>query len=153
MSATRVLSGIQPTSASFHIGNYIGAVRQWVALQEEHEVFYFLADLHSMIKSQDAGALGRSTREIAATWLALGLDPERVVFYRQSECPILKFVKQYGLVFRHASFRKYADAQSLIQPFLRTLKNLKAAFGTFAVYQYTGAFVKEAKDGNLYQNL
>jgi hypothetical protein len=49
--------------------------------------FYFLADLHSLIKSQDAQALGRSTREIAATWLALGLDTERVVFYRQSDVP------------------------------------------------------------------
>jgi len=88
MKKQRVLTGITTTGTP-HLGNYVGAIRPAIAasLQPDVQSFYFLADLHSMIKSQDAGALGRSTREIAATWLALGLDPERVVFYRQSDVP------------------------------------------------------------------
>jgi len=88
MKKQRVLTGITTTGTP-HLGNYVGAIRPAIAASLEPDVqsFYFLADLHSMIKSQDAGALGRSTREIAATWLALGLDTERVVFYRQSDVP------------------------------------------------------------------
>jgi len=88
MKKQRVLTGITTTGTP-HLGNYVGAIRPAIAasLQPDVQSFYFLADLHSMIKSQDAAALGRSTREIAATWLALGLDTERVVFYRQSDVP------------------------------------------------------------------
>ena len=88
MKKQRVLTGITTTGTP-HLGNFVGAIRPAIAasLQPDVQSFYFLADLHSMIKSQDAGALGRSTREIAATWLALGLDTERVVFYRQSDVP------------------------------------------------------------------
>ena len=88
MKKQRVLTGITTTGTP-HLGNYVGAIRPAIAASLEPDVqsFYFLADLHSMIKSQDAPALGRSTREIAATWLALGLDTERVVFYRQSDVP------------------------------------------------------------------
>ena len=88
MKKQRVLTGITTTGTP-HLGNYVGAIRPAIAasLQPDVQSFYFLADLHSMIKSQDAQALGRSTREIAATWLALGLDTERVVFYRQSDVP------------------------------------------------------------------
>jgi tryptophanyl-tRNA synthetase len=88
MKKQRVLTGITTTGTP-HLGNYVGAIRPAIAasLQPDVQSFYFLADLHSMIKSQDADALGRSTREIAATWLALGLDTERVVFYRQSDVP------------------------------------------------------------------
>ncbi len=88
MKKQRVLTGITTTGTP-HLGNYVGAIRPAIAASLEPDVqsFYFLADLHSMIKSQDAAALGRSTREIAATWLALGLDTERVVFYRQSDVP------------------------------------------------------------------
>jgi tryptophanyl-tRNA synthetase len=88
MKKQRVLTGITTTGTP-HLGNYVGAIRPAIAasLQPDVQSFYFLADLHSMIKSQDAQALGRSTREIAATWLALGLDTGRVVFYRQSDVP------------------------------------------------------------------
>jgi tryptophanyl-tRNA synthetase len=88
MKKQRVLTGITTTGTP-HLGNYVGAIRPAIEASRGPDVlsFYFLADLHSMIKSQDADALGRSTREIAATWLALGLDTERVVFYRQSDVP------------------------------------------------------------------
>ena len=81
----RVLSGIQPTAASFHLGNYIGAVRQWVALQDTHEVFYFLADLHALTVDPPAPAeLTERSRSAAAQLLAAGVDPERSAVFLQS---------------------------------------------------------------------
>ncbi|KRG38408.1 tryptophan--tRNA ligase [Stenotrophomonas panacihumi] len=85
---TRVLTGIT-TSGTPHLGNYVGAVRPAIAASRATDVesFYFLADLHSLIKAQDPGRTQRSTLEIAATWLACGLDPDKVWFYRQSDIP------------------------------------------------------------------
>ena len=81
----RVLSGIQPTSASFHVGNYIGALRQWVALQDTHEVFYFLADLHALTVDPPTPAeLAERSRSAAAQLLAAGVDPERSAVFLQS---------------------------------------------------------------------
>ena len=88
MATTRFLTGITP-SGTPHLGNYAGMMRP--ALAATHtpgvENFYFLADYHALIKCQDPVRVHRSTLEIAATWLACGLDPERVVFYRQSDVP------------------------------------------------------------------
>ncbi|MFT3761146.1 MAG: tryptophan--tRNA ligase [Pseudoxanthomonas sp.] len=85
---TRVLTGIT-TSGTPHLGNYVGAVRPAIAASRDPgaESFYFLADLHSLIKAQDPAKTQRSTLEIAATWLAAGLDPDKVWFYRQSDIP------------------------------------------------------------------
>ena len=85
---TRVLTGIT-TSGTPHLGNYVGAVRPAVAASRaaDTESFYFLADLHSLIKAQDPARTQRSTLEIAATWLAAGLEPDKVWFYRQSDIP------------------------------------------------------------------
>ena len=85
---TRVLTGIT-TSGTPHLGNYVGAVRPAIAASHQPgvESFYFLADLHSLIKVQDAARVQRSTLEIAATWLAAGLEPDKVWFYRQSDIP------------------------------------------------------------------
>ncbi len=80
----RVLSGIQPTADSFHLGNYLGAVRQWVALQEQADAFYFVADLHALTVEQDPEALRQRTRAAAAQLLALGLDPDRCTLFVQS---------------------------------------------------------------------
>jgi len=84
----RVLTGITP-SGTPHIGNYAGAVRPAIAAsrQPDTESFYFLADLHSLIATHDPLRVQRSTLEVAATWLAAGLDPEKVWFYRQSDIP------------------------------------------------------------------
>ena len=84
----RVLTGIT-TSGTPHLGNYVGAIRPAVAASRSAEVesFYFLADLHSLIKAQDPARTQRSTLEIAAAWLACGLDPAKVWFYRQSDVP------------------------------------------------------------------
>ncbi|MEU0570133.1 tryptophan--tRNA ligase [Nonomuraea sp. NPDC005983] len=84
MARPRVLSGIQPTADSFHLGNYLGAVRQWVAMQETHDAFYCVVDLHAITVPTDAAALRRRTRVAAAQLFAAGLDPERSTVFVQS---------------------------------------------------------------------
>ncbi|MDB1087082.1 tryptophan--tRNA ligase [Streptomyces sp. ACA25] len=83
----RVFSGIQPTAGSFHLGNYLGAVRQWVALQDSHDAFYGIVDLHAITVPQDPAELRESTRLAAAQLLAAGLDPERCTLFVQSHVP------------------------------------------------------------------
>ncbi|BDH68626.1 tryptophan--tRNA ligase 2 [Streptomyces sp. PLM4] len=82
-----MLSGIQPTAGSFHLGNYLGAVRQWVALQETHDAFYMVVDLHAITVPQDPAELRANTRLAAAQLLAAGLDPERCTLFVQSQVP------------------------------------------------------------------
>jgi tryptophanyl-tRNA synthetase len=88
MSQQRVLTGIT-TSGSPHLGNYVGAIRPAIEASRSGEVesFFFLADYHALIKAQDPDLVHQSTLEIAAAWLALGLDTDRVTFYRQSDIP------------------------------------------------------------------
>ncbi|QKV54150.1 tryptophan--tRNA ligase [Comamonas antarctica] len=88
MSKTRFLTGITP-SGTPHLGNYVGAIRPAVQSSQRADVqsFYFLADYHALIKCADPARVQRSTLEIAATWLAAGLDPEQVMLYRQSDVP------------------------------------------------------------------
>ncbi|MEV7109367.1 tryptophan--tRNA ligase [Streptomyces anulatus] len=83
----RVLSGIQPTAGSFHLGNYLGAVRQWVALQESHDAFYMVVDLHAITVPQDPAELRANTRLAVAQLLAAGVDPERCTLFVQSHVP------------------------------------------------------------------
>jgi tryptophanyl-tRNA synthetase len=80
----RVLSGIQPTADSFHLGNYLGALRQWVALQDDHDAYYCVVDLHAITVEQDPQALRTRTRLSAAQLLAAGLDPDRCTLFVQS---------------------------------------------------------------------
>ena len=82
----RVLSGIQPTGR-FHWGNYFGAIRQYIALQENEQAFYFIADLHALTTIRDAEQLRSLTRDAALDLLALGLDPEQATLFRQSDVP------------------------------------------------------------------
>lgn len=88
MSQRRVLTGIT-TSGTPHLGNYVGAIRPAIEASRDQTVdsFFFLADYHALIKCQDPEAVHQSSLEIAAAWLALGLNPEQVVFYRQSDIP------------------------------------------------------------------
>lgn len=80
----RSLSGIQPTAESFHLGNYFGAIRQWVSLQDDHEAFYFIADLHSLNERPDPEVLRRRVYASAAQLLAAGVDPARSTLFCQS---------------------------------------------------------------------
>ena len=88
MSKRTVLTGITTTGTP-HLGNYVGAIKPCIQASHDPNVqsYYFLADFHSLVKNQDPDRMKQSTLEIAATWLALGLDTERAVFYRQSDIP------------------------------------------------------------------
>ncbi|MER7661332.1 MULTISPECIES: tryptophan--tRNA ligase [unclassified Streptomyces] len=86
-SRPRALSGIQPTAGSFHLGNYLGAIRQYVALQETHDAFYMVVDLHAITVPQDPAELRANTRLAAAQLLAAGLDPDRCTLFIQSHVP------------------------------------------------------------------
>jgi tryptophanyl-tRNA synthetase len=84
MSRRRVLSGIQPTGAGKHLGNYLGAVRHWAAMQDENECFYFIADLHALNAQPDPTVLRDSSRRTVAELLAMGVDPTRSTLFAQS---------------------------------------------------------------------
>lgn len=117
----RVLTGITTTGIP-HLGNYVGAIRPAIAnanAQEKNESFLFLADLHGLIKCFDPGEIHRSTLAIAATWLACGLNPEHVVFYRQSDIPeipqltwIFNCVCAKGLMNRAHAYKAMVDANA-----------------------------------------
>ncbi len=83
----RVLSGIQPTANSFHFGNYLGALRQWVDLQQDYQPFFFIADLHAITVEQDPKVLRERTLRAAAQLLAMGIDPDRSAIFIQSQIP------------------------------------------------------------------
>lgn len=113
----RVLTGIKPTGVP-HLGNYVGAIRPAVAASRAQgvESFFFLADYHALISTQDPLRVQRSTLEIAASWLACGLDPERVAFYRQSDVPetteltwLLTCVAGKGLLNRAHAYKAAVD--------------------------------------------
>jgi tryptophanyl-tRNA synthetase len=107
----RILSGIQPTGA-LHIGNYFGMMRPAIALQNEGEAFYFIADFHALTSIQDPAALRENTRRVALDFLACGLNPEHCVLFRQSDVPavtelawILSTVTPMGLLERSHSYK------------------------------------------------
>ncbi|HET8716769.1 MAG TPA: tryptophan--tRNA ligase [Nocardioidaceae bacterium] len=83
----RVLSGIQPTGDSFHFGNYLGALRQWVDLQEQFEPFFFIADMHAITVEHDPKRLRERTLRAAAQLIAMGIDPARSAIFVQSQIP------------------------------------------------------------------
>jgi tryptophanyl-tRNA synthetase len=83
----RVFSGMQPTNDSLHLGNYLGALRQWVALQETHDTFYCVVDLHAITAGHDPELLRQRTRVTAAQYLAAGVDPDRSTLFVQSHAP------------------------------------------------------------------
>jgi tryptophanyl-tRNA synthetase len=108
----RVLSGIQPTAGSFHLGNHLGALRQWVRLQEDTEAFYCVVDLHAITVAQDPAELRRNTLVSAAQLLALGVDPERSTLFLQSHVPehlqlswVLECLTGFGEASRMTQFK------------------------------------------------
>ena len=107
----RVLSGIQP-SGKLHIGNYFGAMRQHLQLQAENEAFYFIASYHALTSSPSPEELKQNTLDVAMDYLALGLDPEKTVFWKQSDVPevielawILSCLTPMGLLQRCTSYK------------------------------------------------
>jgi tryptophanyl-tRNA synthetase len=121
----RILSGVQP-SGKLHLGNYFGAVKQHIALQDEGECFYFIANYHALTTLQDRTKLRENTRDVALDYLALGLDPHKVMFFRQSDVPevtelawILATVTNMGLLERAVSYKEKVE------------KNIEATVGLF----------------------
>lgn len=116
MTKQRTLTGITTTGTP-HLGNYVGAIRPAIAsVSDDTESFFFLADLHALIKCQDPERIQQSRLEIAATWLALGLDTSKAVFYRQSDVPeiseltwILNCVTAKGLLNRAHAYKAAVD--------------------------------------------
>jgi len=86
-SRPRVLSGIQPTGAGKHLGNYLGAVRHWAAMQQENDCFFFIADLHALTVTPEPMQLRERTRKLVAELLAMGVDPDRSALFAQSHVP------------------------------------------------------------------
>jgi tryptophanyl-tRNA synthetase len=116
----RVFSGVQPTADAPHLGNYIGAFRQWVALQDEHECFFCVVDLHSLTVPWDPKLLGARSRQVAASLIAAGIDPSRAVLFLQSEVDehtelswILTCISRMGELSRMTQFKdKSRNVQS-----------------------------------------
>jgi tryptophanyl-tRNA synthetase len=111
----RILSGVQP-SGKLHLGNYFGAVKQHIELQNEGLCFYFIANYHAMTTIQDGARLRENTRDVALDYLALGLDPAKAVFFRQSDVPevtelawILGTVTNMGLLERAVSYKEKVE--------------------------------------------
>ncbi|MAG34196.1 MAG: tryptophan--tRNA ligase [Deltaproteobacteria bacterium] len=145
---SRFLSGVQP-SGQPHLGNYFGAIQQHIALQDEGACYYFIADYHALTSVNDADKMRECVRDVAATYLALGLDPERAVFWRQSDVPevteltwLLASVTGMGLLERAHSYKD------------KTAKGIKPNVGLFLypvlmaadILAYDADFVPVGKD-------
>jgi tryptophanyl-tRNA synthetase len=137
----RVLSGIQPTASSFHLGNYLGAVRHWVALQDTHDAFYCVVDLHAITLDPPApDELRQRTRVAAAQLLAAGLDPARCTLFVQSHVPqhtqlswVLECLTGFGEASRMTQFKDKAARGETYSVGLFTYPALMAA--DILVYQ------------------
>src|SRR5436190_7665544 len=114
----RVLSGIQPTADSFHLGNYLGALRNWVAMQETHDAFYCVVDLHAITAGHEPAQLRHRTRVSAAQLLAAGLDADRCTLFVQSHVPehaqlawVLSCITGFGEASRMTQFKDKSAKQ------------------------------------------
>jgi tryptophanyl-tRNA synthetase len=130
----RVLSGIQPTADSFHFGNYLGAIRQWVALQDSFDAYYCVVDLHAITVEHDPALLRQRTRVAAAQLLALGLDPARCTLFVQSQVPehsqlawVLGCITGFGEANRMIQFKDKSARGAQVSVGLFTYPVLQAA--------------------------
>jgi tryptophanyl-tRNA synthetase len=108
----RILSGAKPTADSLHLGNYIGAVRQWVEMQSQYDAVFFIPDLHAITVDFEPGELARRTRTVAAQYIAAGIDPEQSIFFVQSHVPehaelawVLNCITGFGEASRMTQFK------------------------------------------------
>ena len=113
-----MLSGIQPTADSFHLGNYLGALRNWVAMQDTHDTFYCVVDLHAITAGHDPAQLRQRTRIGTAQLLAIGLDPERCTLFVQSHVPehaqlgwVMSCITGFGEASRMTQFKDKSSKQ------------------------------------------
>ena len=130
----KIISGIQPTG-QIHIGNYLGAVKQWIGLQEKEDTIFFIADLHSLTVSEDPNNLKKNILQTAVAYLALGVDPQKSIFFVQSDvkehtelCWIFNTVTPIGDLERMTQFKeKSKQFKSNINAGLLTYPVLQAA--------------------------
>lgn len=118
MSKQRVLSGIQPTADSYHLGNYLGALKQWIDLQDDYEAFYFIPDLHAITVDQDPEELRERTLKGVAQLIALGIDPDKSTLFVQSHVPahaeltwVLQCLTGFGEASRMTQFKDKSAKQ------------------------------------------
>ncbi|ADD40607.1 tryptophan--tRNA ligase [Stackebrandtia nassauensis] len=130
----RVLSGIQPTADSFHLGNYLGALRNWVAMQDTHDAFYCVVDLHAITVDHDPKLLRKRSRIAAAQLLAVGIDPARSTLFVQSQVPehpmlswILECHTGFGEAGRMTQFKDKSAKNERVSVGLFTYPILQAA--------------------------
>ncbi|KAA9394669.1 tryptophan--tRNA ligase [Kocuria coralli] len=116
----RVLSGVQPSADSLHLGNYLGALRNWVRMQDENECIFFVADLHSITVPQDPAGLRERTRVTVAQYIAAGIDPEKSTMLVQSHMPehaqlawVLNCITGYGEAARMTQFKDKSAKQGV----------------------------------------
>jgi len=138
----RIMSGIQPTG-NLHIGNYLGAIRNWVNLQAEYEVFYSIVDLHALTARLDPKKLRADTREMTIGVLAAGVDPDRATLFIQSHVPghadlawILSCVTQYGDLKRMTQFKDKSQQQP---------ENINVGLFTYPVLQMADVLIYRAE--------
>ena len=112
MSKPNLLSGMQPSAASLHLGNYLGALKQWVAMQDEYQAYYVIVDLHAITVPQDPKELAENTRRTAAQYLAAGIDSEKSALFVQSHVPahaqlawVLNCITGFGEASRMTQFK------------------------------------------------
>ena len=112
MAKPNLLSGMQPSAASLHLGNYLGALRQWVAMQDDYQAYYVIVDLHAITVPQDPKELAENTRRTAAQYLAAGIDPNRSSLFVQSHVPahaqlawVLNCITGFGEASRMTQFK------------------------------------------------
>ncbi|HEY3502872.1 MAG TPA: tryptophan--tRNA ligase [Actinocatenispora sp.] len=117
-SRPRVFSGIQPTADSFHLGNYLGALRNWVTMQDTHDCVYCVVDLHAITAGHDPAVLRQRTRVAAAQLLAIGIDPEASTLFVQSQVPahaelawVLSCITGFGEASRMTQFKDKSAKQ------------------------------------------
>src|ERR1700729_3854032 len=113
----RIFSGIQPTG-NLHLGNYLGAIRNWVALQHDYECIFCIVDLHALTQPQDPAELRSATREVTAAYIAAGIDPEHCIIFNQSVVTahaelawILSCLTPLGWLNRMTQFKEKAPKQ------------------------------------------
>ncbi|MBH5319750.1 tryptophan--tRNA ligase [Paenibacillus sp. GSMTC-2017] len=149
----RLLSGIKP-SGDLNIGGYVGALRQFVKLQEEYEGFFFVPDLHAITVPQDPKELRERSRQIAALYIAAGVDPERNTIFMQSQVPahaelgwIMETQAHFGEMSRMTQFKEKSDGKDAVSSALFTYPALMAA--DILLYQSTHVPVGEDQKQHL----
>ncbi|MFC4334853.1 tryptophan--tRNA ligase [Salininema proteolyticum] len=148
-AAPRILSGIQPTSDSFHLGNYLGALRQWVDLQDKGDAFYMVVDLHAITVLHAPKVLRKRTLVSAAQLIALGIDPSRSALFAQSqvaEHPMLSWILEcqtgFGEAGRMTQFKDKSAKSDRVSVGLYTYPILQAA----DILLYQADYVPVGKD-------